>query len=301
MASKQSGAVNELYRRWKTVPGADPEWTMQDQQNLMNEWDVLTGEPGGVDYLEADVSGVPALWAVPLAAALDRVLLCIHGGGFISGSMFTHRKMFAHLAKGVGARALIMNYRLLPDGTFPEPVQDVLVTYRWLLDQGIQPGHIAFVGDSAGGNLAMAAQLQARAEGLPLPAATMLLSPWVDMAATGESMMLNKDKDALFSLEWVVHMAQDFLAGTDPRDPLVNSLHADLTGLGPIFAQVGDQELLLDDARALTDHAEKCGVETRLDVFADMQHSFQMMAGRAPEADDAMARFAAWAKPKLGL
>ena len=301
MASKQSAAVSRLYQRWLTVPAQDPDWSPDDQRNLSEEWDVMTSEPGGVDYLEIDAGGVPAMWAVPKGPDTGRVLLCIHGGGFIAGSMYTHRKLFAHLAKAVGARALIVNYRLLPEGVHPIPVGDVVTAYRWLLDQGIDPSHIAFTGDSAGGGLSVTAQLRARDQQLPLPAAAMLLSPWVDFEATGETMLSNSEKDALFNLPWVKQLAGAFLGGGDPQDPYASPLYGDLTGLGPIYIQVGDQELLLDDSRRLAQYAEKAGVDVRLDIFPEMQHTFQMMAGRAPEADEAIGRLAEWVRPRIGL
>src|SRR5205085_12082228 len=111
----------------------------------------------------------------------------------------------------------------------------------------------------------------------------------------------NHGKDALFTKEMIAQLGAGFLAGHDARDPQTMPLHADLSGFGPIYIQVGDQELLLDDSRLLAKHAEDAGVDVRLDVFPDQQHTFQMAAGRAPEADDAIARFAAWARPKLGV
>jgi len=299
MASKQSQRVD---RYWTTVRQSTV--APQPDDLVSNaQWDVLTGEPGGVDYLEVDAGGIPALWAVPHGTAQDGpVLLCFHGGGYIGGSMFTHRKMFAHLAKAIGARALVVDYTLLPQGgTFPRPIVEGVTTYQWLLDQGIPAGRIAFAGDSAGGHLAMTAQLRARAQGLPLPVATMLLSPWIDLAVTGGSLDYNEGKDLIFTKQWITDMAAGFFNGHDPRDPAGAPLHADLSGFGPIYIHVGDQELLLDDSRMLAKHAQQSGVDVQLDEFPDQQHSFQMAAGLAPEADDSINRFAAWARPKLGL
>jgi acetyl esterase/lipase len=297
MASKESQRVD---RYWQTVrrSAVDPQ---PDDLVSNAQWDVLTGEPGGVDYREIDAGGVPALWAVPHRTAEDGpVLLCFHGGGYIGGSMFTHRKMFAHLAKAIGARALVVDYTLLPQGgTFPRPIVEGVTTYQWLLDQGIPAGRIAFAGDSAGGHLAMTAQLRARGQGLPLPAATMLLSPWIDLAASGASLEYNEGKDLIFTRQWITDMAAGFLSGHDPRDPAAGPLHADLSGFGPLYIQVGDRELLLDDSRMLAKHARQAGVDVQIDEFPDQQHSFQMAAGLAPEADDAISRFAAWARPKL--
>jgi acetyl esterase/lipase len=129
----------------------------------------------------------------------------------------------------------------------------------------------------------------------------MLISPWIDLAGTGESLDYNDGKDAIFNKQWILAMAAGFLNGTDPRDPAAAALHADLSGFGPVYIQVGDQELLLDDSRMLAKHAQEAGVDVKLDEFADQQHSFQMAAGLAPEADDAINRLAAWARPKLGV
>ena len=297
MPSKQSEAVR---RHWETArmamerPGAEPP----DAES----WGDLTTEPREVDYIETEAGGRPAMWAVPKHASTDRVLLCLHGGGFVGGSIYTHRKMYGHLAKAAGARALLASYRLLPEGVYPVPLDEVEAAYRWLLDQGIAPGHIALAGDSAGGWLAVTVQLRARERGLPLPAAAVLISPWTDLEASGESYESNRDKDPFFRRAVVHALGRGFLGdAADPRDPLVRPLHADLSGLGPVYIQVGGDETLLDDARSLDEMAGKAGVEVRLDVFPGMLHTFQMAAGRAPEADDAIRRMAGWLRPRLGL
>jgi epsilon-lactone hydrolase len=228
--------------------------------------------------------------------------MCIHGGGFVSGSIYTHRKMFGHLAKAAGARALLVSYHLLPEGVFPVPADDMMNAYRWLLDQGISPSRIAFAGDSVGGWLAVTAQLRAREQGLPLPAAALLISPCVDMETSGESYERNRDSDPFFKPEVVRGIIRNFLGeGTDARDPRANPLYADLAGLGPVYIQAGADETLADDARLLGEHASKAGVDVRLDIFPAMLHTFQMAAGRAPEADDAIREMADWVRPRLGL
>ncbi|TDD03457.1 alpha/beta hydrolase [Nonomuraea diastatica] len=297
MASKQSEAVK---RHWAAARLA---MTQPDGEGPDDEsWGDLTAEPRGVDYIEVEVSGLTAMWLEPKRSVQDRVLLCLHGGGFVSGSIYTHRKMFGHLAKVAGVRALIFDYRLAPTRPHPAPVDDATDVYRWLLDQGIDPPHIGFTGDSSGGGLSITAQLRARERGLPLPAAAMPFSPWTDMEAAGKSYETNKEKDAFFDRETVRMLAASFLGkGGDPRDPLASPLHADLSGLGPIYIQVGEEETLLDDAHMLDEHARKAGVDVRLDVFPGMQHTFQMAAGRAPESDDAIRRMAEWIRPKLGL
>jgi alpha/beta hydrolase fold len=142
MASKQSEAVAKLYQSWLTIPTQDPRWSLADQRDLIEGWNVLTTEPGDVVYLEVSAGPRRAMWAVPHGATADRVLFCIHGGGFISGSIYTHRKVFGHLAKAAGVRGLLVSYRLLPEGVYPIPVDDTFAAYRWLLEQGIDANHM---------------------------------------------------------------------------------------------------------------------------------------------------------------
>lgn len=210
--------------------------------------------------------------------------------------------MYGHFAKVIGCRALIVHYRRAPEHVHPGPVNDAATAYRWLLDQGIQPGHIAVTGDSAGGGLAIATVLRARDQGLPLPAAIMPLSPWLDMEGTGATLETNRDKDLIVSRDMLVVMARMFLGEAgDKHDPLANPLRGNLEGLPPIYIQVGENEALLDDSRRLAEAAQRAGVDTRLDIFPEMQHVFHVLAGHAPEADDAIRKLADWVRPKLGL
>jgi epsilon-lactone hydrolase len=293
--SKESGAVTDLYLSWTA---ARIKGEPQDNER----WGDLTAEPRDVDYIETEAGGLPAMWAIPKACAEDRVLLCIHGGGFVGGSIYTHRKLFGHIAKAVGARALSFDYRLAPSHTHPAPVDDATAAYRWLLEQRIEPAHVAFTGDSSGGGLTITAQLRAREQGLPLPAAAMPLSPWTDMEVVGESYRSNWSTEAFFYRELVQGLASMYLGdGGDARDPLANPLYADLSGLPPMYIQVAGDETLLDDSRRLADRARAAGVEVRLDVFPGQQHTFQRAAGRAPEADEAIRKLAGWVRPLLGL
>jgi acetyl esterase/lipase len=195
-----------------------------------------------------------------------------------------------------------VHYGRAPENAHPGPVNDMARSYKWLLDQGIRPGHIAVIGDSAGGALAVTTILRAREQGLPLPAATMPLSPWLDMEATGETFETNAAKDLIVTRDVIEVMAGMFLGeGGNRQDPLANPLHADLEGFPPMYSQTGADETLLDDSRKLADRARNSGVDVTLDVVPEMQHVFQFLAGTAPEGDAAIRRLADWARPKLGL
>jgi acetyl esterase/lipase len=295
MPSEQSQAVKALYESWTAA-------RLRGEQHDDEAWGDLTAEPRGVDYIETDAAGVPGMWLVPKECAENRVLLCMHGGGFAGGSIYSHRKLFGHMAKAAGVRALVFDYRHTPEHTHPAQVDDATAAYRWLLEQGIDPDRVAFTGDSSGGGLAITTQLRAREQGLPLPAAAMPFSPWFDMELRGGSYESNRATDAFFYKEVVQGLVDMFLGQDgDPRDPLANPFYADLTGLPPIYIQVGGDETLLDDGRRFAELARDTGVEVRLDVFPGQQHTFQMAAGRAPEADDAIRRQAEWVRPRLGL
>ena len=303
MPSQESRALGELYKGWVSRMADQPEMSLEQTRAMFEHWGDVTAEPERVDYAEVDIAdGIRAMMVTPAISDPHAALLCLHGGGYVTGSMYSHRKMFAHFAKAIGCPALIVNYRLAPEHPNPAPAKDCATAYKWLLDQGIDPSRIGFVGDSAGGALTVTTQLVAREAGLPVPSATLTLSPWVDMEITGETVTTNEEKDHLVERSVIEYMSATFLGPNGSRkDPLANPLYADLTGIAPMYVQVGGDEALLDDARALVTHADKAGVETRLDVYPDMQHVFTFLAGNAPEADDAIMEAAQWMRPRLGL
>jgi monoterpene epsilon-lactone hydrolase len=280
--------IEAMYQRWARGEGSGDD-----------SWGDVTAEPRGVDYLEVEAGGVPAMWIVPHGAVQDRVIVAYHGGGFAGGSLYTHRKLFGHLAKTVGVRALLVHYRLAPEFGYPSQIEDALAAYQWALGQGLT---LALAGDSSGGGLCVEVALRIRDLRLRQPSAMLLMSAWVDMELTGSTFESNAATDVFFTREMVRGLVEAYL-GThhSPKDPLVNALYADLSGLPPMYLQVGADETGLDDSRRLAERARRDGVEVRLDVFEGQLHTFQMAAGRTPDADEAIRRFAAWLRPKLSL
>jgi epsilon-lactone hydrolase len=303
MSDARPDPVKDLYKRWSEIfAERGGELPLDEWREIIEEWGEATAEPGGVDYVEVDADGVPAMWVAPKGAAEDRVVLGLHGGGFVTGSMYTHRKLFGHLARAIGARALVPDYRRAPEHAHPAALEDALAAYRWLLDQGIEASRIVFAGDSAGGGLVVTTMLLARERGLPLPAGGMPLSPWFDHEQTGRSWDDNDSKDVLLSRELSQRLTDMLLGGSgDPHDPLVSPLYAELAGLPPLYIQASPDEGIVDDSRSFAERAQQAGVDVRLDLFPGQQHTFQIGAGRSPEADDAIRRLAEWARPKLGL
>jgi epsilon-lactone hydrolase len=234
--------------------------------------------------------GVPAEWIAAPGANPAVVMLYLHGGGYVLGSMRTHRVMLAHLARACQCKVLGLDYRLAPENPFPAPVDDTLAAYRWLLAQGYDHRQIVLAGDSAGGGLVVAALVAMRYVGEPMPAAGVCLSPWVDIEATGQSFVTNAASDPSVAKDRILRMAGLYLAGKSPQAPLASPIHADLRGLPPLFVQVGSIETLLDDARALTARAQAAGVSVELEVWEDMPHVWQHFAPILPEAQQAIAR-----------
>ena len=301
MASPQALKLKEAFRQFRNETLAKPEASLDEMRANALGFSQLTAEPEDVRYESVDAGGVPAQWIIPTGAVEDRVLQYVHGGGYVLMSAETHRKLVGHIAKAIGCRALNVDYRLAPEHPHPAAVEDSLTAYRWLLGQGIEPGHIAIAGDSAGGGLCLSTALKIRDEGIALPAALVPLSPWTDMAGTGESMTTRADLDMIVTPNAIVQLSQVFLAGGDPHDPYASPHYADLKGLPATYIQVGDEEVLLDDALRFAAKARQAGVDVHIDVFPEMQHVFQIAAGNLPEADDAIEKIGTWLRPRLGL
>lgn len=235
-----------------------------------------------------NAGGVPAEWISGPGASEDRVILYVHGGGYVMGSIATHREMVARLSKASGARGLALDYRLAPEYPFPAAVDDATAAYRWLLSQNIKPAHIVVAGDSAGGGLALATLIALRDAKVPLPAAGVCISPWADMEGTGASMTTRAKVDPVVQKQGLLGMAQLYLGGKDPKSPLAAPLHANFAGLPPLLIQVGDAETLLDDSNRVAEKAKKAGVKVDLEVWPEMPHVWHLFAPFLPEGQQAI-------------
>jgi monoterpene epsilon-lactone hydrolase len=232
--------------------------------------------------------GVPAEWISAPGVDPGRAVLYLHGGGYVVGSIKTHRDLMGRVSRAAKARVLGLDYRLAPEHPFPAAVDDSLTAYRWMLEQGLQPSRIAVAGDSAGGGLVVATLVAIRDAKLPLPAAAVCLSPWVDLEGIGESMKTREHADPIVRRDMLRQMAAAYLGGKNTRTPLAAPLYADLKGLPPLLIQVGDAETLLDDSNRLAQRARAAGVEVKLEVWPEMIHVFQLFAGFLPEGQQAV-------------
>jgi monoterpene epsilon-lactone hydrolase len=258
----------------------------------------LMQTPGGVTVHAVRVGGVPAEWLAPAGAPDDRVLLYIHGGGFVIGSCNTHRPLAARLALASGSRALQIEYRLAPEHRFPDALDDVCAAYRALLHDGIPARGIVVAGDSAGGNLALALLVALRDAGEPLPAGAVCLSPVTDLAGTGASMRTKAASDPVLSPTLAVDLTAAYAGDHDPREPLISPLYADLRGLPPVLLHVGSDEILLDDSTRFAERARAAGVDTQLVVWPGLWHVFQVYAQALPEALQSIEQIGAFVRAR---
>lgn len=300
MASIGSLANKQYYDR---IMAADHQPTTPEAAIAFHDvhWPTLAAEPVGVVYQETQMAGRRALWIVPDGGTRDRLILHAHGGGFVSGSVSTHRKMLGHLARASACCVAVYDYPYAHEAKYPAQVDTALAVYHHLLRDGFLPKQIVLSADSCGAMLAMGTLQRLRAAAQPLPAAVLLLSAWLDMTLSSTGYDDKHGIDLFFTRERCGWLVRNVLGTIEASDPLASPLLADLTGFPPIYMQVGGDEALSGENQAFVSRAVAAGVAARLDVFPGMLHSFQMMAGQAPEADEAINRLGAWVRDQLEI
>tara|TARA_B100001250_G_scaffold410083_1_gene435798 strand:+ start:5562 stop:6458 length:897 start_codon:yes stop_codon:yes gene_type:complete len=248
--------------------------------------------PGGVSATMVDAGGVPA--ELQMTPDAENLIIYFHGGGYIGGSIASHRNLTGNLALQSRSRVLSVEYRLAPEHPHPAAVEDAVTSYQWALSEGYEPRNIALAGDSAGGGLTAACLIALRNKQLPMPAAGVLISPWLDMSLTGETMVSNDERDSSISAMSMPRTRELFVSEAQLKDPLASPLEADLEGLPPLLIQVGDEEILLSDSERFNKKAIQAGVEVELRVWPEMFHVWHACVGLFEEAKlaiDEMAQF----------
>jgi acetyl esterase/lipase len=240
------------------------------------------------------VAGRDAEWVRAPGVQAGRAILYLHGGGYVMGSLNTHRSLVGEISRAAQAAALLLDYRLAPEDPFPAAVEDGVAAYRWLLDQGFQPRHLAIAGDSAGGGLTLAILVSARDQGLPLPAAAVPISPWSDLTCTNESYKTRAEADPMVTPGGIGKMAGVYLQGKDPTHPYASPNLASLQSLPPLLIHVGRDEVLLDDSIKLDQRAKADGVKSTLEIWDDMIHVWHAFHPMLPEGKQAIARVGAF-------
>ncbi|MXO71181.1 alpha/beta hydrolase [Alteraurantiacibacter buctensis] len=256
---------------------------------------LLAGMPAdeGLAYERGELAGVPVL-RINSGPSGAGAMLYLHGGAYIAGSTQGYRGLIAEIGKALGLPAVAPDYRLAPEAPFPAAVEDAVAVYQALLDEGIPASRIVIAGDSAGGGLTLATLVKLRAEGMPLPAAGFMISPWADLTCSVATMESKAAEDPSLDRAGLLGGAAAYLAGQDPAHPLASPVNADLAGLPPLLVQVGSAEILLGDSMLIAERAGHAGTHVQLEVWPDMihvWHSFHFMLPEGRQALDAAGTF----------
>jgi monoterpene epsilon-lactone hydrolase len=273
---------------------------VQKSRDGLDDLAKLVKVPKDVKIQKIDIEGMPAEWISAPSALEGNVILYLHGGGYISGSINSHRELVSRISRASKTRVLIIDYRLAPEHIFPAAVEDSTKAYKWLIEnQKISPDHIIIAGDSAGGGLTFATLLNLHDNGINLPIAAVGLSPWTDLGITGETYKTKRKEDPMVSLDGIIFDASLYLGDNDYQNPLASPLYGDLKGLPPILIIVGTAELLLDDSKRFAERAKKASVDITLDIWDDMPHVFPAFAAFAPEGQKGIEKMAGFIKKFL--
>jgi epsilon-lactone hydrolase len=250
--------------------------------------------PRDVEWTVGEVSGIPGEWIKPPDAAADRVLLYLHGGGYVLKTPHVHRVLVARLAQASACKAFIVDYRLAPEHPFPAALEDATAAYRGLVAAGWRPAHIVIAGESAGGGLTAALLLHLRDSGDPLPAAACLMSAMLDCTFSDEAILELQKYDPFLRHKDLAMMARHYFGDHDPQHPFISPVFADLQGLPPMLVYAGEHEILRADSVRFAESARAAGVDVTLKVWTGMIHAFAVFAGFIPEGKIAITEIGAF-------
>lgn len=270
------------------------------RRRLLDVVGVLIGQRAAGTAVRATVlGGVPVEVVTPQRPSASVTIVYLHGGAYVSMSPRSHRRLVSHLAAATGCRVIAVDYRLAPEHPYPAALDDATAAYTAHLAEAPQQ-KVVLAGDSAGGGLALATAIALRDRGQPLPAALVLIAPWVDLTCSGDSMRSRTRRERVLTPAALPDDARRYAGDLDVHSPLVSPLFADLEGLPPMLIQVGDDEVLLDDSLRLAQRAQDAGVPVNLQVWQRLWHVWQLYAGLLPEAADAVGAIAEFVREQTG-
>jgi len=299
MPSQQLETITQMLRERREQ--APPAISFPESRAMFEQMVADFPAPAGVSSKPVDAGGIAAEWITADGAAGERTVYWLHGGGYCIGSINTHRALLAGISAASGARVLAIDYRLAPEHPFPAAVEDAVSGYLWLLSTGVDPTQVIIGGDSAGGGLTVATLVALNEAAKPLPAGAVCISPWTDLALTGESLVSKAEADPMIETDGITRVRDAYVGDSDPRAPLASPLYADLSGLPPLLVQVGENEVLLSDSTRLAERAEAAGVDVTLEVWPDMIHVWHFFAAMLPEGQQAIDRIGEWVRARLGV
>ncbi|HRN94833.1 MAG: alpha/beta hydrolase [Chitinophagales bacterium] len=239
----------------------------------------------GFTYQTVEVCGMKSEWiAYNKNNHTNKVILYFHGGGYVTGSIETHRSFCSQLSKHSGAKLLLIEYRLAPENVYPAPIEDAANAYKWLLAQGYEAKNIAFAGDSAGGGVTAGTLAYLRDNEIELPACAVMFSPWLDLTFSGKSYQENQEIDPMLIYDGFVLWSKAYLGNAERNAPYASPLLHSLKKFPPTLIQVGSCEMLLDDSTQFAAKAKTEGVEVTLEIYDKHFHVFNAFWRVLPQA-----------------
>ena len=266
--------IRRVLMKHRETPFDSMEAVRARYDSLTANFELLSG----TDRAALRVGDRAAEWVSAVGIDPEYVVLLLHGGGFFTGSLDSHRVFASYLSRATKSRVLVLDYRLAPEHPFPAAHEDAIACYRWIVEQGFDPSRTAIVGDSAGGGLAISTLARLRAHALPAPSSAAVVGPMFDLEVLGRSYDANAELDPWMTIESHRAVIDAFLRGADPRDPIANPLYADLAGLPPILIQVSEDEMFLDDSVAMAERLDMAGVPVSLERWDGVLHDWHLFA-----------------------
>jgi len=292
MVSKGMENVIKLLKQFQEMT---KETTVESTRKGLDQLAKMSKIPEDIKREPVKINKIEGEWIMAPEVRPDKVLLYLHGGAFVAGSIDTHIDLISRISRAAKIKVLAINYRLAPEHPFPAGLNDAFNTYQWLMsEKNFNPNNIIIGGDSAGGTLTLSVLIKIRDENVSPPIAAFCLSPATDMTGSGESYTKKAEIDPFLTPELGDLVIDNYLRDVDPKDPLVSPLFADLRGLPPIYIQVGTSEILLDDSKRIAQKLEDANVDVKLDIWEDMVHVFAAFAAFAPEGKEAIEKIASF-------
>jgi monoterpene epsilon-lactone hydrolase len=294
-------AIHNLLRLYKNVGQTAYKNPRLARAAFERLTDLLPGKLPGCTYKSILIDDTPAEWIIPAKSKLDKVLLFLHGGGYATGSIRTHRALASQIAIHAGIKALSIDYKYAPEHKFPIQLGQAVAAYEFLLAKGYKPENIAIGGESAGAGLTGGTLLYIKDKKLPMPACAVMMSPWLDLTASGRSMITHKHKDPMVPYKGIPLWAKNYAGDAELTNPYASPLFGDLKGLCPVCIQVGECEILLSDSTRYAEKAQDAGVDITLEIWPDMFHAWQGFWMVIPEGKQAIEKLGGFLRKQLHL
>lgn len=287
MATTRSHILCAIFRQLKSRPSFDSIGIKKYRELL--EKSALAFKPDkSIETESFHIKNIEAQWLLPLNHNEKHIVMHIHGGGYIAGSIKSHRDLASRIAKACEAKVLIFNYKLAPEHPFPAGLKDVKTVYKWLTNKYPDGYRISIVADSAGAGLTLGLLSMALKESMSLPVCTVLLSPWVDLECKNSSLVENQNRDPLLSLDALQKTARLYTDHDDLSHPLISPVNNDFSGICPILIQTGANEVLIDDSKILAQRLGQAGAIVQLDIWDEMFHVWHYFARYLSEGQQAI-------------